>query len=464
MAGVEPDDSSFIVPIDLIDVPEDRQRKTTEGIEELAGRIAMVGLLQPIVVNEKGDRFELVAGFRRISAHKLLGAETIRATLKKDLTGTEKKKIELEENLHRSDLSWPDRLGAIRELHELMVEEHGIASPGTRTDLGKEAEGWRLQDTADALGVSVATVHRAVQLAEAIDVFPSLAEERNASRAEKKYKKMRRVGAQLVLAQRAAEEARAAGKDEQTLQEKVGVPADLHNVNALVHLVDRPDAFDFIIADLPWGINLQSSGTFGRSEAHKTRISKDHTDLYDDSREGALQLMEEMVPLLHRALKKNRHMVFFFGESLCGDVLPILSKSFGKVNPVPGVWNKMSPGRPGTRILSPQHELFYIVAKNNGRQLPKMHATVFSHKRASRDAVIHASQKPVALMQELIETFTFPEELVFDPTFGSGSSLAAAIISGRRAEGCEMDETIFAKALDFIGMTWEAEREEEDGD
>ena len=66
----------------------------------------------------------------------------------------------------------------------------------------------------------------------------------------------------------------------------------------------------------------------------------------------------------------------------------------------------------------------------------------------------HPTQKPVALFEYLIRTYTNPGELVLDNTAGSGTTAIAAIQSGRRWICIERDQTYFEKA---IARVWEAE-------
>jgi site-specific DNA-methyltransferase (adenine-specific) len=63
---------------------------------------------------------------------------------------------------------------------------------------------------------------------------------------------------------------------------------------------------------------------------------------------------------------------------------------------------------------------------------------------------IHSSQKPEALAQHFIRTYTQPGDLVLDPTFGSGSALKAAQRLGRRFIGFELDAGLVAKAAAFL--------------
>lgn len=58
----------------------------------------------------------------------------------------------------------------------------------------------------------------------------------------------------------------------------------------------------------------------------------------------------------------------------------------------------------------------------------------------------HEAQKPVALLQCLIEATTVPGQLVLDPYGGSGSTAIAAIRSSRRYVVIEKDADIFEKA------------------
>lgn len=64
----------------------------------------------------------------------------------------------------------------------------------------------------------------------------------------------------------------------------------------------------------------------------------------------------------------------------------------------------------------------------------------------NHDAKMHPTQKPVALMEYLIRTYTNPGDTVLDNTMGSGTTGVACVNTGRSFIGIERDEAYFAIA------------------
>ena len=56
---------------------------------------------------------------------------------------------------------------------------------------------------------------------------------------------------------------------------------------------------------------------------------------------------------------------------------------------------------------------------------------------------LHPTQKPVALLEYLIKTYTQENETVLDFTFGSGSTGVACVNTNRSFVGIELDENYF---------------------
>ncbi len=68
----------------------------------------------------------------------------------------------------------------------------------------------------------------------------------------------------------------------------------------------------------------------------------------------------------------------------------------------------------------------------------------------SNDKGLHPTQKPVALFEYLIKTYTNEGELVLDNCSGSGTTAIACINTNRKFICMEMDETYYNKSLERI--------------
>lgn len=115
------------IEVDLVNEPGERAREEidTEGIEDLAASIKMVGLINPILVIKVAGRYEVVAGHRRLLAHKVAGLQTIKAIVT-ELEPEMIDNIRLDENVFREDLSAVEigeYLARIRERDRLSTVE-----------------------------------------------------------------------------------------------------------------------------------------------------------------------------------------------------------------------------------------------------------------------------------------------------------------------------------------------------
>lgn len=116
---VTPEEKKGAVEIDisLIDTNKGQPRKNFDptALQELADSIKIHGVIQPIVVVKKGDRYMIVAGERRFRASKLAGLKKMPAVIK-DYTDKEIKEIALLENIQRQDLNPIETSRAMDEL------------------------------------------------------------------------------------------------------------------------------------------------------------------------------------------------------------------------------------------------------------------------------------------------------------------------------------------------------------
>ena len=75
-----------------------------EMIQELAGSIRQYGVLQPLLVQKKGDHYEIIAGERRWRAAKEAGLKEIPVVIR-EYTKQQTMEIALIENVQREDLN-----------------------------------------------------------------------------------------------------------------------------------------------------------------------------------------------------------------------------------------------------------------------------------------------------------------------------------------------------------------------
>lgn len=83
---------------------------------------------------------------------------------------------------------------------------------------------------------------------------------------------------------------------------------------------------------------------------------------------------------------------------------------------------------------------------NDGRMI----FNCFDYPRDTETPKIHPTQKPVLLLERLIEIFTDKGDTVIDPVAGSGTTLLAAAQCGRRAYGFEIKKDFCRDANKYI--------------
>lgn len=81
-----------------------RKKFDQDALEELAESIKLYGIIQPIVLVQDGDVYEIVAGERRYRAAKIAGLKEVPAIIK-DLDNKSKDMISMVENIQRKDLN-----------------------------------------------------------------------------------------------------------------------------------------------------------------------------------------------------------------------------------------------------------------------------------------------------------------------------------------------------------------------
>ncbi len=102
----KPNEGFQEIPLSKIDPNPSQTRYffDKDKLEELATSIKEVGIIEPIVVALRGDRYELIAGERRFRASGLAGLKTIPAIVK-NISSLEALEMMVIENIQREDLT-----------------------------------------------------------------------------------------------------------------------------------------------------------------------------------------------------------------------------------------------------------------------------------------------------------------------------------------------------------------------
>ena len=122
-----------MVPLALIDPNPAQPRRTFEkvALEELAASIKENGLLSPVSVRKVGERFQLIAGERRLMAFRLLGEEVIPALIE-EADDRRSAALAIVENMQRRDLTFFEEAQAI----ETLIKTQGLTQQQAAQRLG----------------------------------------------------------------------------------------------------------------------------------------------------------------------------------------------------------------------------------------------------------------------------------------------------------------------------------------
>ena len=99
-----------------------------------------------------------------------------------------------------------------------------------------------------------------------------------------------------------------------------------------------------------------------------------------------------------------------------------------------------------------------VQVDENGKNIRGTGKMIFNWFEWERDGKeipkIHPAQKPVKVLKKLIEIFTDEGDVVIDPCCGSGSTLRAALETGRSAYGFEIDRNFYNRAKNEM-LAWQ---------
>ena len=136
------------VDIDLLDINLDQPRKRfdEDRLAELSSSIKLHGIVQPIIVRRKGDRYVIVAGERRYRAARMAGMKTVPAIIR-EFDERQFMEVALIENIQRENLNSMEIAAAI----DFLIKQHDLTHEEIAHRIGKSR-------------VSVTQIHRLLSL------------------------------------------------------------------------------------------------------------------------------------------------------------------------------------------------------------------------------------------------------------------------------------------------------------
>ena len=243
----------------------------------------------------------------------------------------------------------------------------------------------------------------------------------------------------------------------------------IYNEDCLTGMSRIPDkSIDLILCDLPYGISAckwDEVIPFDRLWAQYNRIIKDNTAivLFSD---------EPFTSNLIRSNSKNFRYKWIWAKSKCSNFqnarrmpmkhheeicvfyrkLPTynpqwwFSTPYKAENRKRGTTSEWLGSKVGEAYGGSIRDYVVTAGSEDGRRYPQ---SILNFPCEGKK--YHPTQKPVALCEYLIKTYTNEEEIVLDNCFGSGTTLVAAKNTNRRYIGFELEARYFKTACERLG-------------
>ena len=224
----------------------------------------------------------------------------------------------------------------------------------------------------------------------------------------------------------------------------------IYNEDCLIGMKDIPDkSIDMILCDLPYGTTACKWDTIIPFEPlweQYERVIKDNGAIVlTASQPFTTKLIDSNIDLFRNCWVWNKkisgnpllakHQPLKVHEDIC-----VFSKKRHNYYPQmrKGKMRKKGGGR--SKLFDME-----MSAKYSDEYYP---ISIIEFSNAKRG--VHPTQKPVALFEYLIKTYTNEGETVLDNCMGSGTTAIAAINTGRNYIGFELDEGYYKASLDRI--------------
>jgi len=427
--GVKREELVFVSPDEVIE--GERYREKLGNLTTLKESITEKGLIQPITVTKD---MVLVAGGRRLAACKELELKKIPVIKRTVVDELDLREVELYENIYRKDLDWPERARLEKAIFDFRQGDD---------------KKWSNYKQAEERDVTHGTIQRRRALAEVLDAIPELGECKSEDEAWKMYKRFE----EDVYVKHLEDTSAAKYKDAAKWAEdhyKIGdALVGLDNIN--------PKTVNFIEVDPPYAIDLgkrkERSGDQRLMSGYNEVAAADYGTFCHSIAENS-----------YRILKDNSFMLWWFGIEWHSTVLDILQEVGFKVNAIPSIWYKGPSGQTASpdTMLASSYEPFFVCRKGEPKLRKPGRSNVFHFTPVAPQKKIHPTERPMELMDEIMDTFLYPGSITCIPFLGSGNTLRAVYRSGGVGYGWDLDEMYKGRFVQRVFLDTGVEQGDDD--
>jgi site-specific DNA-methyltransferase (adenine-specific) len=342
--------------------------------------------------------------------------------------------IELAENIDRKDFTWQEKVRLQAHIHALQVGEHG-------EKISPTGGGHSQADTARFLGVSPGEVSLNLKLAKAFDVVPELAVSKTREDALKMLRTLQETAIHEELLKRATTAHAAAPQNDEENRIKMCTAYMLGDARERMRDVDL-ETMDFIEIDPPYAVAI---------DEHKQSVEmEEYTEVSDTA---YYQFMGIILDQAYRILKPSRWLILWHGHHHSQVLASMLRVRGFTVAPIPAIWVKPSGqcNHPEYTMAS-CYELFLYASKGNAILHKQGRANTFHVSPVPPPRKIHPTEKPIELLEAIMQTFTMRGQKALVPFLGSGASLMAAANQGLDAFGFDLS-AMFKRSYELRILT-----------
>ena len=123
-----------LVSIDQVDPNPNQPRQVMGDLSELKNSISEQGIIQPLIVRQRGDRFQIIAGERRYQAAVQLGRDEVPVVIRDTKDEREVLELALIENIQREDLNPMEE----SEAYAVLNSKYNLSHDAIARSVGKK--------------------------------------------------------------------------------------------------------------------------------------------------------------------------------------------------------------------------------------------------------------------------------------------------------------------------------------